>query len=107
MAAAKDEKKELVDFIDKKAFDVILKTSPDKFDGQDREDFEGIQKKTKAEQHKFHDVYKTAKEVKENFLQNVHSKPAQKLNKELEHFKLPTLPEIKDEFVELCKKLGV
>ena len=104
---AKDERKELIDFIDQKAFNVILKISPDKFDGQDRENFEGILKKTKAEQHKFHDVYKTAKQVKENFLQNVHSKPAEKLNKELEYFKLPTLPEIKDEFLELCKQLGV
>ena len=107
MAAAKDERKELVDFIDKEAFDVILKTSPDKFEGQDRENLEGILKKTKAEQHKFHDVYKTAKQVKENFLQNVHSKPAEKLNQELEHFKLPTLPGIKDGFLELCKELGV
>ncbi|MEX8546031.1 MAG: hypothetical protein V5804_00390 [Mucilaginibacter sp.] len=75
--------------------------------GQDRENFEGILKKTKAEQHKFHDVYKTAKQIKENFLQNVHSKPAEKINKELEHFKLPTLPGIKDGVLELYKELGV
>ena len=42
--AVKDDRKELVNFIDQKAFDVILKTSAEKFNGQDREDFELIQK---------------------------------------------------------------
>lgn len=107
MSTAKDKRKKLLDFIDKKAFDVILKTSPDKFNGKDKEKFEEILKKTENEKNKFHESYKTAKEVKENFLANTHSKPAQKLNKELEHLKLPTLPEIKDEFEELCKKLDV
>jgi hypothetical protein len=29
------------------------------------------------------------------------------VNKELEHLNLPTLPELKDQFMELCKKLDV
>ncbi|WP_423147824.1 hypothetical protein [Rubrolithibacter danxiaensis] len=107
MTAEKDKRKELISFIDKKAFDVILHTSPDKFKGNDRENFEEILKKTENEKKKFHDVYKSAEEVKENFLDNTHSKPAQKLNKELEHLGLPTLPQIKDEFVELCRKLDI
>jgi len=106
MKSEKDKRDELLNFIDKKAFNVILKTSPDKFKGKDKEDFDEILKKTKNEKKKFQG-YKTAKEVKENFLSNTHSKPAQKLDKELEHLKLPTLPQIKDEFEELCKKLDV
>ena len=107
MAAAKDKRKELLSFIDKKAFDVIINTSPDKFKGKDKENFVGILKKTEAEKTKFHEVYKTAEEVKANFLDNTHSNSAQKLNKELEHLKLPTLPQIKDDFLELCKKLDI
>ena len=104
---AEEQRKKLLDFIDKKAFDVILTTSPDKFKDKDRETFEGILKKTENEKQKFHGKYKTAEEVKKNFLQNVRSKPAQKLDKDLEHLGLPTLPQLKDEFMDLCKKLEV
>jgi hypothetical protein len=107
MSTAKDTRKELIDFIDKNAFDVIIHTSPDKYKGQDREDFEDVLKKTKNEKRKFHDDYKTAKDVKENFNQDVNSEPAHKLDKTIKHLELPTLPEIKDEFRKLCDKLGV
>jgi hypothetical protein len=66
VATKKDAKEELVKFIDKKAFDVIIKTSPDKFNGKDRESFENIQRKTENEKEKFHH-YKSAAEVKKNF----------------------------------------
>src|SRR4051794_124169 len=107
MSARKDTRKELVDFIDKKAFDVILHTSPDKYKGKDRDNFEDIRKKTENEKKKFHDDYKTAEEVKRNFLQDVRSKPAHKLDKDIERLGLPTLPHLKDDFENLCYKLGL
>ena len=48
-----------------------------------------------------------AKEVKEGFLSDVLSDAAQKVDKELRHLHLPTLPEIKDDFMKLCDKIGV
>lgn len=107
MSAEKDARKKLLDFIDKNAFDVIINTSPDKYKGKDRDDFEDVLKKTKNEKKKFHDDYKTAKDVKENFNQDVNSEPAHKLDKTIKHLGLPTLPEIKDNFKKLCDKLGV
>lgn len=56
---------------------MILKTSPDNFQGKDKENFEEVLKKTKNEKDKFHNNYKTAKEVKDNFLSNTNSKPAE------------------------------
>lgn len=106
MAAKKDARKELVDFIDKKAFNKILKASPDDYDGKEKETVEEVIKKTKNEQKKFHD-YKSAEEVKKNFMSNVHSKAAKKLNKEIEQLGLPTLPQLKDEFEKLAEKLEV
>ena len=106
MATKKDARKELINFIDKKAFNVIVKTSPDNYKGKDREAVEEVIKKTKEEQKKFHG-YKSAEEVKKNFLANVRSKPAQKLDKEIEHLGLPTLPQLKDEFEKLAEKLEV
>lgn len=106
MATKKDAKDELVQFIDKNAFDVTIKTSPDKFKGKDRESFEDIKRKTQNEKEKFHH-YKTAEDVRKNFLQNVHYEPAHKLDKELKKLKLPTLPDLKNEFEQLCDKLEV
>ena len=84
---ANDARNELLNLIDKKAFDVIINTDSEKFKGKDKETFEGILKKTKNEKKKFHQDYQSADEVKENFLQNVHSEAAKKLNKErLEKF---------------------
>jgi hypothetical protein len=105
--ATKDKRKELLNFIDKNAFDAVLKASPDKYSEKDRGRLEDIQRKTENEKKQFHDEYKTAEEVKKNYLSDVRSKAAAKVNKELEHLKLPTLPEQKEEFMELCKKLGV
>ena len=67
MAAKKDARKELVDFIDKKAFNKILKASPDSYEGKEKETVEEVIKKTKNEQKKFHD-YKSAEEIKKNFM---------------------------------------
>lgn len=100
-------RKKLVEFIDKKAFDPILKTPPDRFSGKDREKFEHVREKTENEKKKFHNDYKTADEVKANYLQNVRSSAARKVNKDLKHLGLPTLPQYKEEFMALCDRLGV
>jgi len=104
---AKDKREELLKFIDKNAFDPILKASPKKLSEKDKEKLEDVQRKTENEKKQFHNEYKTAEEVKKNYLSDVRSKAAAKVNKELEHLHLPTLPELKDEFMELCKKLDV
>ena len=107
MAAKKDKREELLKFIDKNAFDPILKASPTKLSDKDREKLEDVQRKTQNEKEQFHKEYKTAEEVKKNYLSDVRSKAAVKVNKELEHLGLPTLPQLKDEFMELCNKLEV
>jgi hypothetical protein len=49
MAAKKDKREELLNFIDKNAFDPILKASPKKYSDKDREKLEDIQRKTQNE----------------------------------------------------------
>ena len=103
----KDKRKELLDFIDKNAFDPILKAKSHKLSEEDKHKLEDIQRKTENEKKQFHEEYRTADEVKKNYLSDVRSKAAAKVNKELEHLNLPTLPGLKDKFMELCKKLDV
>ncbi len=107
MAAHKDKREELLKFIDKHAFDIVIKAPVDKLSDKDREILEDIKRKTENEKAQFHEKFKTAEDVKKNFLSDVRSKSAVRLNKDLERLKLPTLPDIKDEFLELCKKLEV
>lgn len=105
--SAKDVKQQLLDFINKKAFDPILKANPNKFNEKDRESFEDVRRKTESEKKQFNEDYTTADEIKKNYLSNVRSKAAKKVNEQLEKLGLPTMPEHKDEFMELCSKLGV
>lgn len=102
-----DARRQLLDFINKKAFDPILKASPDSYSEKDRDTLADLQRKTKNEKEQFEKDYTSAGKVKEGFLSDVHSDAAKKVNRELDHLHLPTLPSIKDGFMQLCDKLGV
>ncbi len=71
--SAKDVKQQLLDFINKKAFDPILKAKPNKFNDEDREAFEEVRRKTENEKKNFEE-YSTAEEIKKNYLSNVRFK---------------------------------
>jgi hypothetical protein len=105
--SAQDQRKQLINFINKKVFDPIINADPSKYDDNDRKKLAEVQDKTKKEQRKFEKDYKTANEVKENYLSDVSSDSAQKVDRELRHLHLPTLPGHKDEFEDLCHRLGV
>src|SRR4051812_26090055 len=105
--ATKDKREELLKFIDKNAFDVILKASDEKLTDEEKEMLGDVKRKTESEKRQFHEKYSTAEEVKKNYLSDVHSKSAKKVNEELKKLKLPTLPDLKDQFQELCRKLDV
>lgn len=104
--AGNDAKKELLNFMNKKAFDPILKAKPAKYKEEERGALEDIQRKTENEKKQFAEEYSSVEEVKKNYLSNVRSKAAAKVNDELEKLGLPTLPQHKDEFMNMCEKLG-
>jgi hypothetical protein len=66
-----------------------------------------IQRSTESEKERFHKTYKSAGEVRSRYLSNLNSSTARKKNSELEKLHLPTLPDLKSEFLELCDRLGV
>ena len=105
----KDEEKrrKLVEFLDQKAFDPVLRRSADSFSGSQREKFEDVLESTENEKKRFHKKYRTAEEVKQNYLSDLSSQTAKKKNAELEDLSLPRLPQFKDEFLQLCEKLEV
>jgi hypothetical protein len=99
-------KKELLHFLESKAFDPILNTKPDRYSHSDREALEHVQRATQAEKERYQS-YSTAEEVRQRLLEDVSSSAAEKVNRELDRLKLPKLPDLKDEFLELCQRLGV
>jgi hypothetical protein len=104
--AENDAKKELINFINKRLFDPIIKAKPGKFDEKEQQEFDEVKRKTENEKKNF-EAYGSADEIKKNYLSNVRSKAAAKVNDQLKKFDLPTMPEHKDEFMQLCEKLGI
>jgi hypothetical protein len=100
-------REELLKLIDRKAFEPVLKASPDKYrSDNDRRKLEDVQKTTRSTQERYHEA-KTAKEVRERFRGDLSSSAAKKVHGELRSLGLPTLPETKEEFEALADKHGV
>jgi len=103
----KDKRERLVRFLDEKAFDPILKKSPEEYSGEKRSKFEDVRRSTESEKKRFHDDYKTTTEVKNNYLSDLSSRTGEKKTSELKELGLPALPQLKDDFLKLCKELEV
>jgi hypothetical protein len=106
--AQKNARDELVQFLDEKVFDPILDKSEADFSSEDqKEKFRDVRRSTESEKHRFHDEYTSAQDVKDNYLSDLSSNTGKKKDEELEDLGLPKLPDVRDEFMELCDKLGV
>jgi len=108
ITSIKDKKEKLLGFIDQKAFDAILRLPPETYSGKDREEFETVRKRTLDDKRKFH-ACRTPEEIKEKFLSDARADGLKKQSgKALEYLNhLSALPEVKEEFISLCKELGV
>lgn len=103
-----DAREKLLDLLDKKAFDPVLKASPDRYNSdKDKQTLQAMQRTTRNTQQSYHEKYKTAQAVRTNFHRDLSSEAAKKTHRMLHELGLPTLEEIKDEFEQLAKKLGV
>jgi hypothetical protein len=101
-------RKKLLDLLDKKAFNPVLKASPATYSSEkDQEKLRSIQETTRHTQQSYHEKYKTAQAVRDNFRDDLSSGAAKKVHHELKSLNLPTLNDIKDEFEQLANDLGV
>ncbi|HEX2394835.1 MAG TPA: hypothetical protein VHI78_05775 [Bacteroidales bacterium] len=107
MASDSIKKRELIEFLNKKAFVPILETPEEKYKTESKkEKLREVQKSTEREKSRFEN-YPSAQEVKNNYLSDLNSDSANRINKELSRLHLPTLPELKEEFLGLCRILDV
>ncbi len=98
---------QLLNFLDKNAFDPILQKDEDKYSLNLRTKFRDVKRSTQNEKSRFHNEYLTAKDVKDNYLSDLNSRTAKKKNEELQELGLPRLPEFRDQFLDLCEKLRI
>lgn len=105
--ADKGAREQLLDLLDKKAFDPVLNASPEDYSDKQRPKLKDVQGATKSMKKRYHESYETAEEVQTNFKRDLHSEAAKDVQKELKELGLPTLQDVKGEFEKLADKLGV
>lgn len=103
---AAEARRQLVDFVVERAFDPVMKAKPDGRSESERRKLKDVREATRAEIERFRD-YDSAREVLVNFRRDLDSEPAEKIHAELKALDLPTINDIRDEFEEKAKKLGV
>jgi len=106
MASAQETKRRLIEFLDRKAFDPILKARPDDYPEGKRAELKHVQDATCSERERFHS-YETAEKVVQMFHDDLSSSAAEKVHRQLRDLGLPTISEVRNEFDRLAGELGV
>ena len=104
--ASKDAKEKLVGFLDRHAFEPVLRAKPDAYPDSKRGKLEDVQRATRSEQDRYHG-YGSADEVFRMFRDDLSSEPAQKIHRELKDLDLPTLNDVRGAFEHLAEEVGV
>jgi hypothetical protein len=94
-------KQELVRFLEERVFNPILEASDANLSEADKRKLRDVQDRTRSEKDRFHH-YPSAGEVVDNYKSDLHSATAKRVNRELEALKLPTLPSVEREFLDLA-----
>jgi hypothetical protein len=98
-------KEELLQLLDRKAFDPVLRAKPADFPQSKRDRLADVQERTRREQDRYHH-YGSAGEIVRMFHDDLDSEPAKKVHRSLDELGLPTLNDLQDEFDRLADKLG-
>jgi hypothetical protein len=99
-------KQRLVQFVNRRILDPVLKASAKKYTSSDQKSLERLKKKTEAQKERYA-KYKTAGEVRQRFQDDLTSQPAKRVHANLKRLNLPAQPEFKEEFLALADRLGV
>jgi len=101
-----EAKRRLIEFLDTRAFDPVLKARSQDYPEAQRAKLEDVQGRTRAERERFHE-YGSARKVVDMFKGDLSSAPAKKVHRDLEALGLPTLNQLRSEFERLADELGV
>lgn len=103
-----DAKQQLFDLLDERVFQPALTATPLSYsDTQDRKLLSGVQKRVHESRVRYVADYPDASTIKANFIQDLNSKPGQALASDMFVLKLPRFEDIRQDFLELCKRLDL
>ena len=94
-------KEQLARFLDRHVFEPILKADPSSYGEHERQQLADVQKRTLAEQARFH-KYDSADKLVAMYKDDLNSEKARKVNAELTRLKLPVLADVKEDFLKLA-----
>jgi hypothetical protein len=107
MATDKEKKDILINFINRNAFNPVLRSSGEDFKtAKKKKKLQEVQRTMANEKERF-DRFKSARAVKKNYLRVLNSEATKQKKKEFSDLNLPGLPDLKEEFLKLCNKLNV
>jgi len=101
-----DAQQKLLDLLDRKAFDPVLRARPERYAEGQRAKLKDVQDATRTEQERYRH-YGSARKIVEMFKDDLGSEPARKVHRELGQLGLPTLHDVREEFEHLAEGLGV
>ncbi len=104
---ASDAKKELVDFLESRAFKPVLSKTPDDYrSDSDRRKLADVQRATRSEVDRYRKEYSSAQQVIQMYKDDLTSEPAKEIDRELDQLGLPTLRDIEPQFRKKVQELG-
>lgn len=98
-------KQELTHFLDEHVFNPILNAKPDGYSEAEKKKLNDVQDRTRSEKDRFHH-YSSARDVIDNYKSDLHSSTAKRVNRELEALRLPTLPLVEKDFLNVAGEDG-
>jgi len=101
-----DAKQKLVHYLEEHAFNPILHADPDHYSGKDRDKLDDVQRATKSEVDRYRH-YGSARDVVDNYKDDLTSDEAKKIDRELKALDLPTLADVRDGFEKLAHDLHI
>jgi len=108
MDEEKRKRIELLEFLDRKAFDPILEAFPGMYSSErDRQILGEVQREIRIERDRFHNEFLTAVEVRNNYLRDVYLERTGKIGRELEDLELPRFTTIERDFLQLCDDMNL
>ena len=102
--AQSDARQQLLDFLEKKAFQPVMHAKAQDFPQNKRDDLQDVQRATQKEIERFRN-YPSVDDLVTNFKRDLDSAPAKKVHRTLHELGLPTLPDLREDFEALAEKL--
>ena len=98
----------MLEFLDKKVFDPVLEAQPRQYsDERDRKMLEEVQRSAAFEKERLHEQARNAEEVRNIYLRDLYYESIGRMGKELEDLELPRLRQVRNEFLGMCRELGL